>query len=421
MSGINQKLTIGLFGYGCVGQGLHDVLNQTRGLDAEIRKIAVRDRSKPRRVAASLITYDPADILQDPDIQVVVELIDDADAAFEIVSTALRNGKAVVSANKKMIAEHLPELLELQRLTGQPFLYEGAVCASIPILRNLEEYYDNDLLRSVQGIINGSTNYILTRMFREGMPFDEALAKAQALGFAESNPRLDTEGFDASYKLSILLFHAFGALVDPRAILRCGIQKLGILENRYAVEKQFKLKLLAFAREYEGQLYSYILPSFVPRDHALYLTDEQYNGVQLETAFSETQFFLGKGAGAFPTGSAVLSDLSALRYNYKYACRKYHSGAAPVLSDQFSLLVFLRYDESSPIDTARFESVREQFHSAEGCYLIGRISVTALRESGWLEAPGFSVIVMPEGWSLPAANTEVRYAEELVELESVMG
>jgi homoserine dehydrogenase len=149
---------------------------------------------------------------------VVVELIDDADAAYEIVTTALKKGKAVVSANKKLIAEHFEELYELQQKYNVPFLYEAAVCGSIPIIRNLEEYYNNDFLQSIQGIVNGSTNYILTKTFQDNLSFDEALKEAQEKGYAESNPILDTGGFDARSKLQILLAHSFGIKTVPEDV-----------------------------------------------------------------------------------------------------------------------------------------------------------------------------------------------------------
>ncbi|RZK36405.1 MAG: homoserine dehydrogenase, partial [Hymenobacter sp.] len=188
------NITIGLFGFGVVGQGLHAVLERTPGLRARIGRIGVKNRTKARSLPAELFTFDKQDLLDDPGLDVIVELIDDADDAYLIVKEALLNGKAVVTANKKMLAEHLPELIELQKTTGTPLLYEAAACASLPVIRNLEEYYDTDLLASVEGIINGSTNYILTAMNRDGQPYAAALAKAQQLGFAESNPALDVEG-----------------------------------------------------------------------------------------------------------------------------------------------------------------------------------------------------------------------------------
>src|SRR6201989_3047829 len=149
---MKKKLKLGLFGFGCVGQGLYHVLHETQGVKAEIKKVCVKTRNKTRPVPDHFFTFDKNEILNDPDIDIVVELIDDANAAYEIVKTALQNGKAVVTANKKMLAEHLEEIYQLQIKHGKPVLYEGSVCGSIPIIRNLEEYYDNDLLTGIEGI-----------------------------------------------------------------------------------------------------------------------------------------------------------------------------------------------------------------------------------------------------------------------------
>jgi homoserine dehydrogenase len=193
---MKKNIKLGLFGFGCVGQGLYSVLHQTRGINAEIKKIVIKHPEKKRPIDASFFTTDRDEILNDPEIDVVVELIDEVDAAFEIVSSALKKRKAVVSANKKMIAENFPALLKLQQEYETPFLYEASCCASIPVIRNLEEYYDNDLLTSVEGILNGSTNYILTHIFENNKAFDEALKDAQQLGYAESDPSLDIRALD---------------------------------------------------------------------------------------------------------------------------------------------------------------------------------------------------------------------------------
>ena len=163
-----EKLRIGLFGYGCVGQGLHDVLNSSKGFKADIVKICVKDRTKKRRIPMTNFTFDKNDILNDPSINLVVELIDDADEAFSIVTTAMKSGKNVVTANKMMVAKHFRELVEMQEEYNVSLLYEASAGASIPIIRNLEEYYDNELLYSLRGILNGTTNYILTKMHNEG-------------------------------------------------------------------------------------------------------------------------------------------------------------------------------------------------------------------------------------------------------------
>ena len=192
-----KKLVIGLFGFGVVGEGLYQVLQQTPTLNATIRKVCIKHTDKLRTAPSDLFTTDKQVLLQDPEINVIVELTNDADAAFDIVRTAFINGKAVISANKKMIAEHLEELLAFQEQYKLPFLYESAACASIPVIRNLEEYYDNDLLQSVSGIVNGSTNYILTKVFEEKLDCSTALLQAQIEGFAETDPTLDVEGIDA--------------------------------------------------------------------------------------------------------------------------------------------------------------------------------------------------------------------------------
>src|SRR5437868_7665373 len=245
----HKQLTIGLFGFGVVGEGLYKLLQQTPSLKATIKKVCIKDPTKKRNAPAELFTTEKNILLDDPDINVIVEVIDDANAAFEIVSVALKNKKDVVSASKKMIAEHLPALLKLQEETGQSFLYESAACASIPVIRNLEEYYDNDLLHSIKAIVNGSTNFILTKMFEDKLTFKDALLLAQQLGFAESNPKLDVEGYDAANKWTFLLTHAYGILETPGNIVFTGIQNVQGSDAAVAKEKSFDIKLVAQAQK----------------------------------------------------------------------------------------------------------------------------------------------------------------------------
>ncbi|MES2622549.1 MAG: homoserine dehydrogenase [Bacteroidota bacterium] len=237
---MSKKLRLGVFGFGVVGQGLYDVLHKTKGINAEVVKICVKHKDKQRPIPANYFTYDKNDILNDDSLDVVVELIDNADEAFDIVVAALKKGKAVVSANKKMIAEHLREFYDLQQQHNVSLLYEAAVCGGIPIIRNLEEYYDNDLLESLEGICNGTTNYILTKTSDEGLTYEEALKQAQDLGFAESNPTLDVKGYDAKFKLTILVNHTFGLFVKPEDIFNFGIQNLSVADSTYAKEKAYK-------------------------------------------------------------------------------------------------------------------------------------------------------------------------------------
>ncbi len=393
----HKQLTIGLFGFGVVGEGLYKVLQQTPSLKASIKKICIKNYGKKRNAPASLFTTEKDELLNDRDINVIVEVIDDADAAFEIVSMALKNDKEVVSASKKMIAEHLPELLELQQQTGRSFLYESAACASIPVIRNLEEYYDNDLLHSIRAIVNGSTNFILTKIFEESFDFRQALLLAQQSGFAESNPKLDIEGFDAVNKWTFLLTHAYGIIEKSEAILFNGIQNIHVADATVARAKNQQIKLVAQAQKLRnGKVAAFVLPQFVKHDDHLAFVKNEYNGVVIESSFADKQFFYGKGAGGFPTASAVLSDISALRYNYKYEYKKLYHHAPHQLSNDIFLLVYVSFDDLSFIPRERFEWIEEWHAQEDRKYITGVLSFSELKENNWWKENNTSLILLPE-------------------------
>jgi homoserine dehydrogenase len=376
-----EKLKIGMFGYGCVGQGLHDVLNSSKGFKANIVKICVKDRNKKRRIPMSNFTWDKDEILNDPSINLVVELIDDPDEAYNIVSTAMKNGKNVVSANKMMIATHFRELVEMQSKYNVSLLYEASAGASIPIIRNLEEYYDNELLHSLRGILNGTTNYILTKMHNEGLQYDEALRQAQEKGFAESNPTLDVDGWDAKFKLCIITGHAYGLFLEPVEVFHYGIRSISKFDIQYAKEKGFKIKLVPYVgKTSENSITSFVLPRFISSDKYLYNVDNEYNGVITEAAFADKQFFSGKGAGGHATGSAVLSDISANSYGYRYEYKKYQQGTVSNYSRNHLLEVYLRYRDEKDRDLFRFEEVSEFFSGKQFKYVIGVVNLQRLYE-----------------------------------------
>jgi homoserine dehydrogenase len=393
----HKQLTIGLFGFGVVGEGLYQVLQQTPSLKASIRKICIKNPGKKRNAPANLFTTDKDLLLNDPEINVIVEVIDDADAAFAIVSTALQHGKDVVSASKKMIAEHLPALLELQNQTGRSLLYEAAACASIPVIRNLEEYYDNDLLHSIKAIVNGSTNFILTKMFEDKLDFREALLLAQQLGFAESNPKLDVEGFDAVNKWTFLLTHAYGITTAPEKILFNGIQDIRLSDAAIAKEKNYEIKLVAQAKKLQnGKVAAFVLPQFVSHDDHLAFVKNEYNGVVIESGFADKQFFYGKGAGSFPTASAVLSDISALRYQYKYEYKKLYHHKPHELTDDLYLRVYISFSEWKFIPREQFEWIEEWHAGEERKYLVGVIAFDQLQSGNWWRENETSLILAPD-------------------------
>ncbi len=393
----HKHLTIGLFGFGTVGEGLYRVLQQTPSLRASIKKVCIKHPGKVRNAPASLFTTEKDILLLDDTINVIVEVIDDSNAAFEIVSIALRNGKAVVSASKKMIAEHLPEILQLQQETGLPFLCEAAACASIPVIRNLEEYYDNDLLHSIKAIVNGSTNFILTKMFEDKLDFQAALILAQQLGFAESNPKLDVEGYDAVNKWTILLNHAYGIVEHPDSLLFTGIQSIQLSDSIVAKEKSLDIKLIAQAKKLNnGKVAAFVLPQFVKHDDPLSFVKNEYNGVVIESGFADKQFFYGKGAGSFPTASAVLSDIGALRYNYRYEYKKLYHHTPHELTKDYYLKVYVSFDDWKYIPREKFEWIEEWHAEAERKYLIGVLHVNQLIEGNWWRENGSSLILTPE-------------------------
>lgn len=393
----NKQLTIGLFGFGTVGKGLYDVLHCTPTLQAFIKKIVIKNPGKKRSIAAEFFTTDATAILDDERINVVVELIDDADAAFEIVKAALQKGKSVVSANKKMIAEHFEELLQLQRENNAALLYEAACCASMPVVRNLEEYYDNDILKSIRGIINGSTNFILTKMLEEQLDFKAALLLAQQLGFAESNPRLDTGGFDAANKLSILLVHSFGVIAKPTEIIFHGIENIVLPDAELAGEKKQTIKLVATAKKLKsGGLAAFVLPQFVNQGDNLYHVENEFNALSTESTFADEHFFKGRGAGAFPTASAVLSDISALGYHYKYEYKKISHQTDTGLSYDYYLKVFISTDDLNKINKEEFEWIEEWYNELRHNWLVAVIHAERLLKKDWWKQDGVSLILCPD-------------------------
>lgn len=389
-----QIKNIGLIGFGVVGEGVYHVIHQTPGLQVCIKKIGVKQAHKNRNAPENLFTTDLKTIIDDPEIDTIVELIDDADAAFEIVRQSITRGKNVVTANKKMLAFHLTELIMLQRKHKVSLLYEAAVCGSIPILRNLEEYYNNDLLQSISGIVNGSTNFILTAMCDRQIPYAESLLAAQQAGFAESDPALDVEGFDAQNKLTLLLKHTFGLHVKPAQIFRKGITGISGEDINYAREKGLSVKLLAKAFFSKQQkIVAYVLPQFIQPHSQLSHVHNEYNGILIGSMLADEQFLYGKGAGRYPTASAVLSDISALNYGYRYEYKKSDNQTGPELETDYNISVYVSWKGEARIDKSLFTHISAVFSGDSGHYLTGVISLANLQLIS--SSANVSVIEMP--------------------------
>jgi homoserine dehydrogenase len=373
-----KKLQIGLFGFGPVGKGLYDVLKRIESSNVEIRRICVRDINKPRSVEAKF-TDNPDEIFSDPEINFVVELIDDADAAYTIVKRALMKRLPVVSGNKKMLARHIEELIDLQQQYNTALLYDASACGSIPVIRNLEEYYDNDLLTSVKGILNGSSNFILSKIFNEKMSYPAALKLAQDLGFAESNPSLDIDGWDSLFKLIIITVHAFGLYVAPEQIFTYGISNMNDDDIRFATEKERRFKLIGHVEKIEGnRLIMSVMPQLLSRDKYIYSVEDEFNGVVIKGLFYDKQFMFGRGAGGYPTGSAVLSDITACLYNYKYEYKKRNNSQLPTYTTDHSFRVYYRYTDAEDLALIHFDSISENYISDGNKYVVGHVSLGEL-------------------------------------------
>ena len=378
---MQQNINIGLFGLGVVGQGIVSVMARAKNAHAEIKRICVRDLTKPRDISidSSILTDNPDEILLDSDINLIVEVVDNAEASYGIVTSALRRGIPVVSGNKAMIARHLPELIALQRRHNTALLYDASSCGSIPVIRNLEEYYDNDLLLEVKGILNGSSNYILSRVFDHGEPYDDALRRAQQLGFAESDPSFDIEGFDSLFKLIIITVHALGVYVPPTDIFTYGITNIHDSDIRYAREKRVKIKLVAQVVKVSPSTFTmFVMPEFVSPSRYIYSVDDEYNGVVIRGECYDRQFMFGKGAGSLPTASSILSDVMARQHDYRYEYKKMAYPDRPEYSTDITLRVYVRYSTTDIPTLLPFTRIREKYISDESNYVIGDILLSDL-------------------------------------------
>ncbi len=383
-----KQINIGLFGYGVVGSGFAKLVAGTGG--ALIRKIAVKHPFLHPELEGSILAADRYEIIRDQDIDLVVEAIDDPDAAFEILKLALEQGKPVITANKQMVAAHLPEIIRLQKRFHTPVLYEAACCAAIPVIRTLEDYFRPELLQRFSGIINGSTNYILTAMERYRFRFDHALQLAQEAGFAESDAALDVEGKDAASKLSIILRHLWGKYIPPSQLIYTGIQHVLPQDLRLGEQLNAVVKLVAQTIiTGPGKITAFILPKLVLKGSMLYQVQHEYNGLVLSDREDNEHFLYGKGSGATPTAQGLWADIQAWQRGYRYA---YPVKDAYEISYDHEITVHL----SLPEYTTLPEKVQPQlqYYAADSRYqyYVGKLSLALLAEADWWKHQGISLI-----------------------------
>ena len=313
-----MAVAIGMLGAGTVGGTVvrrltaeHAFVAAKTGLEFEVRRIAVRSLDKTRgfEVPAGVITDRPGDVVVDPDIDLIVEVMGGTDPAGSLVLAALQAGKPVVTANKELIAGRGPELFAAAAAGGMPLLFEAAVGGGIPIIRPLTETLAGEQIGRVMGIVNGTTNFMLTTMSEDGRDYHEALAEAQARGYAEPDPGDDVSGTDAASKASILASLAFGTWVGPEHVYREGIERLSPLDLRFAADLGYAVKLLAIATRTEAGVSARVHPAMVPLEHPLASIRGATNAVFIEGPSIDELLFAGPGAGGEPTATAVLGDV----------------------------------------------------------------------------------------------------------------
>ncbi len=315
-------LRLGLAGLGTVGGGLVRLLDQnadwiTRRLGRAIalKTVLVRDLSRTREVRLppdTVLTTRPADLTADPDIDIVVELMGGTGAAFDLIQAALAAGKHVVTANKALLAARGPELFALAREKGLGLYYEASAAGAIPIVQALKESLAGNRILSLLGILNGTANYILTKMTGKGLEFQEALEKAQARGYAEADPTLDIEGLDAAHKLVLLIRLAYGENYPLARLPVEGITRVTPTDIRFAAEFGYTIKLIGQVKRVDGRLEAGVFPMLVHGDYLLASVQGAFNAIRVEGDASGPMLFHGKGAGGLPTASAVMADIMAL-------------------------------------------------------------------------------------------------------------
>ena len=313
-----STMTIGFLGCGNIGCGVYRLLKEqgeqiarNEGETFEIRRILVRSKGKKRgaEIPEALMTENPDDVLLDPQISIVMEFMGGEEPAASYMLRALEAGKTVVTANKMALATHWQELIHAARTHAAGLYYEASVCGAIPIIRAINDSLQSNRITSVTGIINGTTNYILSRMTREGASYADVLADAQRLGLAEPDPTADVEGYDAAYKLSILSTLAFHRHVPVGSVYREGISGITPLDVQCGKAFGLTLKLLAIAKEVDGCVQARVHPAFVPDDHPLASVSDAFNAVYVSGHACGEMMFYGRGAGDMPTASALVSDL----------------------------------------------------------------------------------------------------------------
>jgi homoserine dehydrogenase len=415
-----ETINVGLIGFGTIGSGVVKLLEESRevirervGADVVLKRIADKDITSRREVEveSSLLTQDASDIIDDPDISIVIELVGGTDVAKSFLLSAVDRGKSVVTANKALLSTYGAEIFERVVQKGVDIGFEASVGGGIPVIQALREGLAGNRIESIYGIINGTANYILSTMTHEGRPFDEILKEAQEKGYAEADPTYDIDGIDTAHKLAILVNLAYGSSVGLDDIYTEGISRITPLDIQFAGEFGYRIKLLAIAKEMEGKVEMRVHPTMIPDDHPLATVEGVYNAVHLVGSAVGSVILYGKGAGMMPTASAVVGDVINI-------CRNMKMGAtgrvAPLsyLQENIKPIELKKIDELDVPYYLRFSAIDRPGVLSKIAGVLGgyNISIASVIQKGRRVGDAVPLVIKThhaKEWELMSALTEI--------------
>ncbi len=417
-------INVGIIGFGTVGTGTvrilfekKDVLKERLGFEINLRKIAVRDivRDRGVKVPEGVLTTDVDAVLNDPHINIVVEVIGGIRPAKDFILKAISNGKHVVTANKALLATEGNEIFTAAQKAGVEIGFEASVAGGIPIIKVIREGLVANRIKAIYGIINGTSNYILTKMTDENVEFSVALKEAQKLGYAEADPTLDIEGIDSAHKLAILAYLSYGIPIPYKDIYTEGISKISSQDIDFAAELGYKVKLLAIAKEKDSEVELRVHPTMIPKDYLISKVDGPFNAVYVEGDATGSTLYYGRGAGAMPTGSAVVSDVVDIARNIK----KNATGRIPVMVKTIRDVKIKKIDDVISMYYFRFSALDRPGVLSKISGILGNynISIASVIQKGRRVGEAVPLVVLTH----EANEKDVRQAiEEIDHLPVVM-
>lgn len=421
-----DAIRVGLLGCGIVGGATARILTNSAselerraGVPIELRRIAVRNRSKPRQIEipADLLTTDPYEVVRDPDVDVVVEVMGGVEPTRELILEAVSSGKHVVSANKELLATVGHEVMEAAYDAGVDLLFEAAVGGGIPIIRPMKESLAGDRVKRVMGIVNGTTNFILTKMSEDNLSFPEALAEAERLGYTEMDPTADIEGFDAAAKVAILASIAFNTRVVAGDVVREGITRVSPSDIRAAHDMGYEIKLLAIAESDDGEIGAHVHPVMLPKTHPLAAIRDVFNAVFVEGEEVGELMFFGRGAGGPPTASAVVGDIIEV-------ARHITGGGRTLAWTWFQRRARIRPEDAAPIRYYVLLSVADQpgvLAAIASVFARHDVSIASVRQEGFGDQATLAIIthIGPQG-AHAATFEDLRHLDVVKSVDSTM-